>query len=132
MRLVRTPAFRPRSSKGSRRSSSNFVPLVAFTQDFMDSEDSKSLGRGESECPFSSHVVHHTSGAVLHSPAQNQEVKPGSCNLNNMSSSELDEDISSDELIPSVVEQLYSGKAPEHLSTALLDTQTLGNTKDSK
>ncbi|KAH8973027.1 hypothetical protein BDL97_01G024000 [Sphagnum fallax] len=86
----------------------------------MDSEDSKSLGRGESECPFSSHVVHHTSGAVLHSPAQNQEVKPESCNLNNMSSSELDEDISSDELIPSVVEQLYSGKAPEHLWTALL------------
>ncbi len=86
----------------------------------MDSEDSKSLGRGESECPFSSHVVHHTSGAVLHSPAQNQEVKPESCNLNNMSSSELNEDISSDELIPSVVEQLYSGKAPEHLWTALL------------
>jgi serine/threonine protein kinase len=85
----------------------------------MDSKDSKSLGRGESEGPFSSHVV-HTSGAVLHSPAQNQEVKPESSNLNNMSSSELDKDISSDELIPSVVEQLYSGKAPEHLWTALL------------
>ncbi|CAK9276561.1 unnamed protein product [Sphagnum jensenii] len=85
----------------------------------MDSKDSKSLGRGEGECPFSSHVV-HTSDAVLHSPAQNQDVKPESSNLNNMSSSELDKDISSDELIPSVVEQLYSGKAPEHLWTALL------------
>jgi tRNA A-37 threonylcarbamoyl transferase component Bud32 len=95
------------------------VFLIAFTQDFMDSTGSKSLGRGESECTFSSHVV-HTSGAVLHSPAQNQEVKPESCNLSNMSSSELDKDISSDELIPSVVEQLYSGKAPEHLWTALL------------
>jgi serine/threonine protein kinase len=37
-----------------------------------------------------------------------------------MSSSELDKDISSDEPIPSVVEQLYSGTAPEHLWTALL------------
>jgi len=95
------------------------VFLIAFTQDFMDSKDSKSLGRGESECPFSSHVV-HTFGAVLHSPAQNQKVKPESCNLTNMSSSELDKNISSDELIPSVVERLYSGKAPEHLWTALL------------
>ncbi|CAK9232135.1 unnamed protein product [Sphagnum troendelagicum] len=85
----------------------------------MDSKDSKSLGRGEGGCPFSSHVV-HTSGAVLHSPAQNQDVKPESSNLNNMSSSELDKDISSDEPIPSVVKQLYYGTAPEHLWTALL------------
>jgi hypothetical protein len=99
------------------------VFLIAFTQDFMDSEDSKSLGRGESECPFSSHVVHHTSGAVLHSPAQNQEVKPESCNLNNMSSSKLDEDISSDELIPSVVEQLWLSKDNKYSGVGELELQ---------
>ncbi|CAM6030467.1 unnamed protein product [Sphagnum balticum] len=98
----------------------------------MESKDLESLGRGESEGPFSSYVV-HTSGAVLHdSLAQNQEVKPESCNFSSRSSgSELDvEDIStttsqntesSDELIiPSEVAPLYSGNAPEHLWTELL------------
>jgi len=90
----------------------------------MDCKDSKGLGKGESEDPVSCHVV-HTSGAVLHSPGQNQKAKPESCNLSSTtrSSSELDEDIPSellDERIPSVVAPLYSGKAPEHLWTGLL------------
>jgi tRNA A-37 threonylcarbamoyl transferase component Bud32 len=90
----------------------------------MDSKDLKGLGKGESEGPVSSHVV-HTSGAVFDSPGQNQKVKPESCNLSSSSrrSSELDEDIPSellDERIPSVVAPMYSGKAPEHLWTGLL------------
>jgi hypothetical protein len=90
----------------------------------MDSKDSKGLGKGEREGPVCSHVV-HTSGALSHSPGQNQEVKPESCNLSSptRSSSELDEDTPSEllvERIPSVVALLYSGKAPEHLWTELL------------
>jgi hypothetical protein len=98
----------------------------------MDSKDSKGFGSGESEDPFSSHVV-HTSGAVLQWPGQNQEVEPESCNLSSSRSlSELDEDISttasqstesSDEFIPSVVAPLYSGIAPEHLWTELLPSR---------
>jgi len=99
----------------------------------MDSKDSRGFGSGESEDPFSSHVV-HTSGAVVQWPGQNQEGEPESCNLSSRSGSfsELDEDVSttasqstelSDEFIPSVVAPLYSGIAPEHLWTELLPSR---------
>lgn len=99
----------------------------------MDSKDSKGFGSGESEDPFSSHVV-HTSGAVVQWPGQNQEGEPESCNLSSRSGSfsELDEDVSttasqstelSDKFIPSVVAPLYSGIAPEHLWTELLPSR---------
>jgi serine/threonine protein kinase len=99
----------------------------------MDNKDSKDVRSGESKV-FSSHVMHtlqvHTSGAVLHSPGQNQERKSFNLSSSSGISSELDEDFSiatsqstelSDELIPpSVVAPLYSGKAPEHFWTQLL------------
>jgi len=99
----------------------------------MDSKDSKGFGSGESEDPFSSHVV-HTSGAAVQWPGQNQEGEPESCNLSSRSGSfsELDEDVSttasqstelSDKIIPSVVAPLYSGIAPEHLWTELLPSR---------
>ncbi|CAM6040204.1 unnamed protein product [Sphagnum compactum] len=96
----------------------------------MDTKDSKGLGKGESEDPVRSHVV-HTSGAVLHSPGQNQKVKPESCNISSSirSSSQLDEDIPSellDERIPSVVAPLYSGKAPLDWASATEGPKSCG------